>query len=441
MVSTTPVFNLKVVLKETGLTADTLRAWERRYGLPVPQRTPGGHRLYSQRDIETIKWLMARQAEGLSISRAVDLWKEQLGSGSDPLAGIVSSVSSSMPEAAATRLIPETTLDTLRAHWIAACAEFNEASAEQILNQAFSMFPIEAVCVEVMQKGLSEIGGLWYENRASVQQEHFASGLAIRRLDALLSAAPMPTRDKIVVVGCPPDEWHTFTPLLLSLVLRRRGINVVYLGANIPAVRFADTVQGIKAELVVLAAQQLITAASLQQVSLVLANKGISVAFGGRIFDIHPHLARSIAGYFLGNDLDSAVQGIETLLNKTVRVHKPEAASQTYAAALQAYVARRAQIELAARKSLEQYMPSSEDIKTGLYFLGENIAAALQLGDMSYVSAEVDWLKTLLKFHDSRPEQLPHFMQTYSRAVGENINGLGKPISEWFSAELQKLKQ
>ena len=58
MYSTTPAFNLKVVLKETGLGADTLRAWERRYGLPVPNRSAGGHRLYSQSDIETIKWLM-----------------------------------------------------------------------------------------------------------------------------------------------------------------------------------------------------------------------------------------------------------------------------------------------------------------------------------------------------------------------------------------------
>ena len=74
MYSTTPAFNLKVVLKETGLGADTLRAWERRYGLPAPNRSAGGHRLYSQRDIETIKWLMKRQAEGLSISRAVDMW-------------------------------------------------------------------------------------------------------------------------------------------------------------------------------------------------------------------------------------------------------------------------------------------------------------------------------------------------------------------------------
>src|SRR5512135_1445287 len=110
MYSTTPAFNLKVVLKETGLGADTLRAWERRYGLPVPQRTQGGHRLYSQRDIETIKWLMARQAEGLSISRAVDLWNKQNASGSDPLAGTTPSTPLSLKANPAINLHIGTTL-------------------------------------------------------------------------------------------------------------------------------------------------------------------------------------------------------------------------------------------------------------------------------------------------------------------------------------------
>src|SRR6187551_3304288 len=93
MLNITPAYNLKVVLKETGLAADTLRAWERRYGLPTPNRTAGGHRLYSQRDIETIKWLMKRQQEGLSISHAVEMWNEQLTSGADPLAESVQKAS------------------------------------------------------------------------------------------------------------------------------------------------------------------------------------------------------------------------------------------------------------------------------------------------------------------------------------------------------------
>ena len=214
MLSRSPAFNLKAVLHETGLAADTLRAWERRYGLPVPQRTAGGHRLYSQYDIETIKWLIARQAEGLSISRAVDLWNEMTASGSDPLAGLAPS-SLAMLTISSPTVPADTTLDAIRAEWITACLNFSETQAEQALNRAFSMFPVEAVCIEVLQKGMSEMGSRWYQNQASVQQEHFASGLAMRRLDALLSASPTPTRNLTVLIGCPPNEWHTFTPCCL----------------------------------------------------------------------------------------------------------------------------------------------------------------------------------------------------------------------------------
>ena len=59
--SKTPIYNLKVVLKETGLKPDVLRAWERRYGIPTPERSQGGHRLYSEFDIALLKWLVVRQ--------------------------------------------------------------------------------------------------------------------------------------------------------------------------------------------------------------------------------------------------------------------------------------------------------------------------------------------------------------------------------------------
>lgn len=439
MVSTTPAFNLKVVLKETGLTADTLRAWERRYGLPVPQRTAGGHRLYSQRDMETIKWLMKRQAEGLSISRAVDMWKEQIASGLDPLAGSGQSVAPST-SALAAQYASVTALDELRADWIEACLNFSESTSEQVLNQAFSIFPVEAVCIEILQKGLSEIGSLWYENRASVQEEHFASSLATRRLDALLSASPAPTRKQTVIVGCPPGEWHTLIPLLLALLLRRRGWNVIYLGANVPAEQFSDTIQNLKADLVVLVAQQLITAATLQQTVLMLSSQNIPVAFGGRIFNLHPSLVESIPGHFLGDVLSTAVEDIELLLNEKGKKQPSKPASPIYVATHDAYVSKRAQIELTFKQLLEPLSISPEDIKTGMYFLGENITAALQLGDMSHVSAEIDWLEGLLQAHGAPERQLVHFIQTYSQAVDKNINGQGKPIYEWFASEVEKLQ-
>src|SRR5512138_3226895 len=71
--STAPVFNTKAVARETGVPADTFRAWERRYGVPRPQRTAGGHLLYSERDIAMIRWLRDRTNDGVNISHAVML--------------------------------------------------------------------------------------------------------------------------------------------------------------------------------------------------------------------------------------------------------------------------------------------------------------------------------------------------------------------------------
>lgn len=434
MISKSPAFNLKAVLLETGLAADTLRAWERRYGLPTPQRTAGGHRLYSQYDIETIKWLIARQAEGLSISRAVDLWNEHIASDTDPLAGYApSSMIGALTSPAPQSL--DTTLDALRAQWITACMNFSETNAEQALNKAFSMFSVEAVCTEVLQKGMSEIGDLWYENRASVQQEHFASGLAMRRLDALLSASPIPSRTQTILVGCPPGEWHTFTPLLLSLFLRRRGLNVIYLGANVPADRFAETAQKVKANLVILVAQTLVSAASLQQAALAITSQDGRVAFGGRIFAKHPGIVEHVPGFYLGDSLEPSIQEVEKIIRGKTTEREIKTASQEYRVALHAFLSKRTRIESTLKERVQPLSISPEGLNTGIHFLGDNIAAALQLGDLEHVNDEMEWLKVLLQAHERPPEELQYFMHAYSQAVDEQINGQGEPIKDWLKSQ------
>ena len=434
-ISKSPVFNLKVVLKETGIAADTLRAWERRYGLPMPERTPGGHRLYSQFDIETIKWLMARQVEGLSISRAVDMWNEQLASNSDPLAGVDSMV---FPLAQA--IPPDSNLDSLREKWLVSCLNFDEPRAEQTLNQAFSMYPVEAVCTEILQRGMAEMGAQWYENRASVQQEHFASALAMRRLDSLLSAAPAPTRSGTVLIGCVANEWHAFTPLLLSLLLRRRGWNVIHLGANVPNDRYAETAKVVQAKLVILVAQTLVSAASLQQAAQSISAQKVRVAYGGRIFNQISALAEKIPAHFLGNSVDASLNQVEALLKNSSGNPQAEPASQEYLAAHQFFTSKRAEIEMTLKKLIAPLAVSPSSLLTGITHLGDNIVAALQLGDMSFVSGEMEWLKTLMQAHDRPKQELAHFMENYAQAVHQHINGSGRPIYEWLKSEIVKLE-
>jgi hypothetical protein len=283
-----------------------------------------------------------------------------------------------------------------------------------------------------------EIGSLWYENGASVQQEHFASGLAMRRLDSLLSASPAPTRNQTVLVGCPPNEWHTFTTLLFALLLRRRGLNVIYLGANVPVEQFEETVKSVNAKLVILVAQTLITAASLQTTALSLTNLRVPVGYGGRIFNLQPNLAKFIPGHYLGDTLPFSLDTVEKLLQARVKPSPFNTISPEYVAAHQAFISKRTHIESALKELVQPLSIRSEELNTGIQFLGDNITAALQLGDMEYVTDEMVWLKTLLQSHQRPPQELAHFMENYSRAVDKHINGQGELIKVWLKTQASR---
>ena len=424
-ISTTPTYNLKVVIKETGITADTLRAWERRYGLPKPERSAGGHRLYSERDIEIVKWLMVKQHEGLSISRAVDLWNELSASGQNPLPASISQVTS----------ISSENLDAVRRQWLDACLTFNENTAEQVLNQAFALYPLDAVCIEVLQKGLVEIGDLWYRANATVQQEHFASALAHRRLDALIAATPPPTRPETILIGCTVDEQHTFIPLLLTLLLRRRGLKVIYLGANVPNQRFQETLLSIKPNLIILSAQLLQTANGLRETAESLAASGARVAYGGRIFNSLPDIRARIPAHFLGETLQEAIQATETLLSTDVPLKgfSPISEQEKYLSNL--YSQKQPLITLNTLTETSKIGVPEKHARIAAQQLGNNLLATLSLGSIPALSSEIQWIKGLLQEQIQNETNLRKFLEAYTNAIDSVMGKDGLPISTWLRAQ------
>jgi methanogenic corrinoid protein MtbC1 len=430
-INRTPAYNLKAVLTETGLTADVLRAWERRYGLPLPQRTSGGQRLYSQYDIALIKWLKARQAEGLSISRAIDLWKETVNAGHDPLANYPGIGSRSF----APRLAPsEDQVEILRRRWLETCYSFDEAAADQILNQAFSLYSIETVCTDLLQHGIKIIGDWWYHGEASVQNEHFASAIAARRVETLIASTPSPTRPQTVLVGCPPGELHAFPALLLTLFLRRRGFNLVYLSTDVPAEHLTDTNSIVHPDLVALAAQRLPTAASLRQVTAQLKASGIQSGYGGYIFNRTPRLRERIPAHFLGETIKTAVENIELLCNHPLQVPEVAPISVSLAAVTHAYRQQRAQIESEVFASLQAQSISTENISATNEYLGTELTAALELGDPSALSADIEWAKMLLAQRNISPEQLPVYLASYQQAIRKALGTESNVMNDFINA-------
>ncbi|MCG4778791.1 MerR family transcriptional regulator, partial [Eggerthella lenta] len=58
-----------------GLNPTTIRAWERRYQVLDPDRSESGHRIYSDNDVAKLRWIVDKQKEGLSVSKAIQLYE------------------------------------------------------------------------------------------------------------------------------------------------------------------------------------------------------------------------------------------------------------------------------------------------------------------------------------------------------------------------------
>jgi DNA-binding transcriptional MerR regulator len=424
-------FNLKAVVQDTGLTPDTLRAWERRYGLPQPQRSAGGHRLYSQRDINILKWLTARQEEGLSISKAVDLWNRILGEGQDPLR----MAEYAIPLSAFVSVAPvgAVSLDELRDDWISACLAFDEQQAEQVLSQAFALHPVEAICVDVLSAGMTQIGEEWYRGDVTVQQEHFASSLARRRVETLIAATPVPTRPDRILAGAPPREEHDIGLLMLTLLLRRHGWDVAYLGANVPTEHLESTIVTIQPQLMVSSAQQLHTASALLEMSRFLQQQGLPLAFSGRIFALLPALRSRIPGHFLGDDLLEAPRRVEQILSSPVQLASVEAASEAYQHALAHFQERLPRIETDVWQAMESLQIAHAHLSRANESLARDIQAALALGDMESLSGEISWIEGLLANHQIPTELLGHFLYAYHQAISKHLDERGQPVVAWLA--------
>ena len=120
------------------------------------------------------------------------------------------------------------------ARLLAALGDYDETEAERILDEVLERFGLDEAIALVLMPFLVEVGDRWESGAVSVTQEHFASHLVRSRLTADV-ADVMPTEDgPTVVVACAPGERHDIAPLAFSVLMRREGWQVRYLGADTP---------------------------------------------------------------------------------------------------------------------------------------------------------------------------------------------------------------
>ncbi|WLR42683.1 MerR family transcriptional regulator [Bacillus carboniphilus] len=210
------MYNIKIASEKIGVTPMTLRAWERRYGLSPSSRSDGGHRLYSNDDINKLLWIKKQMAEkGVPISRAVEMLKVQ---------------EENLKVENAVKDKNQTLIDPL----FNALTAFKLEQAHSIVDYSFSLYHFGKVFEDLFFPLAVKIGDKWSEGEISIAQEHFATQFLLQRCYKMMDIFPVQSHLPKGIALCPVGEHHHLGLMMFTLFLRRKALGVLYLGPNTP---------------------------------------------------------------------------------------------------------------------------------------------------------------------------------------------------------------
>ena len=321
-----PLFNTKAVVQKTGIAAPTLRAWERRYTILSPERAQNDYRLYSERDIAIIRWLKDRVDAGMSISQAIALFrhfeeehnqlhrKDLPPERTSPFQVMVSNPAVGKHETIAKGDEQEKDITYnmrfVRKRLLEAFNSFDEATASRLMASMLAIYPIEQVCSELITPTLWEIGQLWEQGLITVAIEHFASAFFHGWLTNLLHAMPSSNTNPLVIACCAPGELHELAPLMLSLLLRRAGLRVAYLGQSIETESLLQAVRQLSPALICVS----VTLISFLEAVTELGQKVQELPpprpvliFGGQAFEERADLIAQVPGVYVDGDMQTII--------------------------------------------------------------------------------------------------------------------------------------
>ena len=253
------VLRIGELARRVAVNQDLLRAWERRYGLLKPVRSPGGYRLYSGADEQRVRRMQAHLGRGLAAAEAARaaLDEESNHSLAAPPVAPAAADDPTRPNASAPPKAPfpvtNQGLTGLAEELRHALDELDGPAAEAVLDRLFADFTVETTLREVLVPYLSDLGDRWAQGAIGVSTEHFASNLLRARLASLARGWGQGHGPR-AVLACPPGERHDLPLLAFGVVLHRNGWRIIYLGADTPLADLAHTVTEKRPDVVILAA-------------------------------------------------------------------------------------------------------------------------------------------------------------------------------------------
>ncbi|MCX7840600.1 MAG: MerR family transcriptional regulator [Anaerolineae bacterium] len=411
-----PTFGLtiKIVSERTGVSVHTLRAWERRYGIPAPKRdSDNRYRLYDEQDIADVLWLKQQVEAGIPPAQASALLRQRRH------ARTLGTTEVTQPLAAT------------QAALVAAFVRSDEVTARRILDEAFALFTPEQVAQHIIEPTMREIGARWMRGEMTVWQEHLASNVVQQKLFAILQAQPaLPLAVPTLVAACAPNEEHTLGLLMFSILAQRQGWRVIFLGQATPLDEI-NRVARTKPNLIVVSVTTALGLVELIPWLDPAQRPAVPIVFGGRIVDALPKLRAHLPGDYLGTEIVAANQ----LLGFKPRTEfwTPSKRALRAANALRAHrlkIAGDTAVQFLATLTAHRTRTQVPNLNFATLFLVDAITCALAFDVPELLDAERMWLDEMILRRAVPPELVTKHLDTFTRVLGR-----------LFSAEQNRLYQ
>ena len=226
------MYSMKATTELTGLTAETLRAWERRYGLVAPERDASGRRGYSPQAVERLARLKRLTDRGHAIRHLAALDDAALAA----LEAHATTVPAAGPAASQDPLLD------LRKQLLDAAADYRAADFDRTLGVAMATLPLPQLARELLAPLLTDVGERWASGVFDIAQERLVSSAIRTRALALVNQRQRDGRSALLLATL-AGERHELGLLLVALLALASGCPFEYLGADLPALEVARIAQ------------------------------------------------------------------------------------------------------------------------------------------------------------------------------------------------------
>ena len=289
-------YPIRTVASLTGVNPITLRAWERRYGLIKPIRTPKGHRLYTQNDIDLIQRVVELLDKGISIGQVDQYLKGEKGQSQNEDA--------------------DNPWMSYQRRMLNAIVRFDAKTLDQAYNDALSLYPIDLVTKHMILPLLKTLGIRWENKQGSVAEEHFFGAYLRNKLGARFHHHPSAQTGPLLVAACLPGEQHEIGLMLFCLSALNQGYRLVYLGADTPFSELKTPIERAHADALLLSGSIKPEVAEFgHELAALVESVAVPVFVGGRTaVELNDEIIAAGA-VPLGADIAQGIQKVEESFN------------------------------------------------------------------------------------------------------------------------------